>query len=154
MDPRGRRPPRSARPPQSQGPPSYQNQQDTHTQSPPPPIAYPETARGVSFQNTERGHRQARLDDNRQHAFTAYQPQSPNQPDATFLESGAYSDGRVGRKKSMVRPDREKIEPGHRQWHYRNAAAQLQNEGGGVDFMPSSTFSQSSEILPLHSSHL
>ncbi|KAG9100517.1 Chitin synthase, class 3 [Ceratobasidium sp. UAMH 11750] len=39
------------------------------------------------------------------------------------------------RKKSLVRPDREKIEPGHRQWHYRNHVA----DGSRVDVMPSAT---------------
>jgi hypothetical protein len=37
------------------------------------------------------------------------------------------------RKKSLVRPDREKIEPGHRQWHYRSHVA----DSGRVDVMPS-----------------
>jgi chitin synthase len=37
------------------------------------------------------------------------------------------------RKKSLVRPDREKIEPGHRQWHYRSHVA----DGARVDVMPS-----------------
>ncbi|CEL54318.1 chitin synthase [Rhizoctonia solani AG-1 IB] len=39
------------------------------------------------------------------------------------------------RKKSLVRPDREKIEPGHRQWHYRSHVA----DGARVDVMPSAT---------------
>lgn len=29
----------------------------------------------------------------------------------------------VGRKKSMIRPERERIEPGHRLYHYREHAA-------------------------------
>ncbi|KAF8753934.1 Glycosyltransferase like family 2 [Rhizoctonia solani] len=37
------------------------------------------------------------------------------------------------RKKSLVRPDREKIEPGHRQWHYRSHVG----DGSRVDVMPS-----------------
>ncbi|KAI0756168.1 chitin synthase-domain-containing protein [Daedaleopsis nitida] len=53
------------------------------------------------------------------------------------VEGGYPADGRVGRKKSLVRPDREKIDPGHRQWHYRNHAAQMVNEGGGA--LPSTT---------------
>ncbi|CAE6469196.1 unnamed protein product [Rhizoctonia solani] len=39
------------------------------------------------------------------------------------------------RKKSLVRPDREKIEPGHRQWHYRSHVA----DGARVDVQPSAT---------------
>ncbi|KIJ66533.1 glycosyltransferase family 2 protein [Hydnomerulius pinastri MD-312] len=70
---------------------------------------------------------------------SAYQ----NQLSPTFQdeEDGDYLDGgRVGRKKSLVRPDREKIEPGHRQWHYRTHAAQMADEGTGrVGVQPSST---------------
>lgn len=39
-----------------------------------------------------------------------------------------FSDSDFRRKKSLVRPDREKIDPGHRQWHYRNHAAQMEEE--------------------------
>lgn len=39
--------------------------------------------------------------------------------------SGAFSQGGadVRRKKSMVRPERERIEPGHRLYHYQQHAA-------------------------------
>jgi hypothetical protein len=47
---------------------------------------------------------------------------------------------RVNRKRSLVRPERERIEPGHRQYHYRNHAAQL-DEHGTRNVMPSSTHS-------------
>ena len=55
----------------------------------------------------------------------------------TSVAGGAgigYSDqqGDFRRKKSLVRPDREKIEPGHRQWHYRHHAAQLEEEADEV----------------------
>lgn len=30
----------------------------------------------------------------------------------------------VRRKKSMIRPERERIDPGHRLWHYREHAAE------------------------------
>jgi chitin synthase len=54
-------------------------------------------------------------------------------------EQGDFDAARVGRKKSLVRPDREKIEPGHRQWHYRSHIAQAEDEGAGrVGVMPSS----------------
>lgn len=36
---------------------------------------------------------------------------------------GGFSGADVRRKKSMVRPDRERIEPGHRHFHYREHAA-------------------------------
>lgn len=46
----------------------------------------------------------------------------------------------VRRKKSMVRPERERMDPGHRLWHYREHAAD-----DAMDVMPSS-------MLPLFSS--
>ncbi|KAI0673927.1 glycosyltransferase family 2 protein [Trametes maxima] len=145
MDHRGQRPPRSTRPPStqptpSQSPPSYPAyspsaypsypDQPASTYRPPYPS---DQARGVSFQNNEGGDRHERLDQNRQRHYSAYQSASPPPVDV----EGQYGDGRVGRKKSLVRPDREKIDPGHRQWHYRNHAAQMMNEGG--DAVPSTT---------------
>lgn len=64
-------------------------------------------------------------------------------PEAQYTTSAGgagigYSDtvgqqgGDFRRKKSLVRPDREKIEPGHRQWHYRHHAAQLEEEAEEV----------------------
>lgn len=41
------------------------------------------------------------------------------------------------RKKSLIRPDRERIDPSHRQWYYRNHAANLETDK--VGFAPSST---------------
>ena len=38
----------------------------------------------------------------------------------------------VRRKKSMVRPERERIDPGHRLWHYREHAAE-----DGMQVLPS-----------------
>ncbi|KAJ7463662.1 hypothetical protein FB451DRAFT_458227 [Mycena latifolia] len=74
----------------------------------------------VSFRTTETGDRNAPL--------TA----------RTNLQADV--EGGVMRKKSLVRPDREKIEPGHRQWHYRSTVAQLEEEGQGrVGVMPSRT---------------
>lgn len=153
MDHRGQRPPRSARPPgqpQPQPPP----RPPPHSQSPPSYPAYsaayaspaypdqPASAyrpsphpqpglsspRGVSFQHTEVGDRRDPLDQNRQRHYSAYQSTSPTPMDI----EGGFEDGRVGRKRSLVRPDREKIDPGHRQWHYRNHAAQLVNDGGNA----------------------
>lgn len=48
------------------------------------------------------------------------------------------------RKKSMVRPERERIDPGHRLWHYREHAQE-----DGVNVQPScksSTFHTSSRM--------
>ena len=133
MDNRGQRPPRSARPPGPQAPaPPYPSQTSPAGRTPVP--EYPsEPHRGISFQNTERGDRQAPLDQGRQRQYSAYQPQSPPL-DGGFAEAGGYP---VGRKKSLVRPDREKIDPGHRQYHYHARVAELQ-EGGNIDYMPSS----------------
>ncbi|KAG6815827.1 hypothetical protein H0H87_010971 [Tephrocybe sp. NHM501043] len=68
---------------------------------------------------------------------SAYQSHLSPQADA---ESADYFDpSRMARKKSLVRPDREKIEPGHRQWHYRTHVAQMEDEGQRFGVMPSST---------------
>lgn len=61
---------------------------------------------------------------------------------------GGFSNSNFKRKKSLVRPDRERMDPSHRQWYYRNHAAQMDSydangEGGArrqrVDYMPSTT---------------
>ncbi|KAJ6561861.1 chitin synthase-domain-containing protein [Mycena capillaripes] len=126
MDHRGSRPPRQTRP-QSQSPaPSYPDR--------PQHFLPNDGSRGnVSFRTVEQGDRHAPLDTTRTRTQfgSAYQP-------AGDPESADYD--RVLRKKSLVRPDREKIEPGHRQWHYRNQVAQLEQEGQGrVGVMPSTT---------------
>ncbi|KAF6754184.1 chitin synthase [Ephemerocybe angulata] len=123
------RPPRSARPGrQSAGPipGPYDDQQQYQQGRPPqPPHA------NVSFQNTEYGDRQGTL--------------NPNVPRARPMASAYHhdvegGDDRVNRKKSLVRPDREKIDPHHRQFHYRNHVAQLEEESGNrIGVMPSTT---------------
>ncbi|KAJ6500622.1 glycosyltransferase family 2 protein [Mycena sanguinolenta] len=127
---RGDRPPRQARPrPSSQSPATH----------PERPFLPNDGSRGnVSFTNTERGDRRAPVDTAvrnppRGHGFgSAYQP--AGDPES----NGDYE--RVMRKKSLVRPDREKIEPGHRQWHYRSTVANLEQENPGrVGVMPSTT---------------
>jgi chitin synthase len=66
----------------------------------------------------------------------AYQGNLAHNDDAENPEH--YNAARVGRQKSLVRPEREKIEPGHRQWHYRNHVAQMEEEGQGrLGVMPS-----------------
>lgn len=67
--------------------------------------------------------------------------------DADEETAGGAFGARVGRKKSLVRPDREKIEPGHRQWYYRNHVAQMEDEGR---VMPSSMFAVQSPAFVAH----
>lgn len=74
----------------------------------------------------------------------------PVQYEAGYVDAGssnpqgfsASNGADVRRKKSMVRPERERIDPGHRLWHYREHAAD-----DNLDVMPSSEsapFNQSS----------
>ncbi|KAJ6513164.1 glycosyltransferase family 2 protein [Mycena sanguinolenta] len=64
-------------------------------------------------------------------SFQVDEPRSLLVPDA---ETGG---GNIPRRKSLVRPDRERIGPGHRQWHYRNRVAQLEEEKeSGAEFVP------------------
>lgn len=144
MDHRGgeQRPPRSARPTShSRSPAPAPPYPDP---SPPlrPPIQPSESKAGVSFQHIEQGDRQAALDSNRaRHLQSAYVP-ALNSGDPETSEF----DARVARKKSLVRPDREKIDPSHRQWHYRSHVAQMEQDGHAtVDVMPSS---ESSAVSP------
>ncbi|TDL20946.1 glycosyltransferase family 2 protein [Rickenella mellea] len=138
MDRRDQRPPRSVPPrgataPQIQYPDQHYEQQQQQRPSIQQNSA---SSRGnVSFQSTERGDRTAPLDK----TFSYQQnPLPPTPSDVSFAEEGF--EAKVARKKSLVRPDREKIEPGHRQWYYRNHAAQLEDEGTGrVGLLPSST---------------
>lgn len=141
------RPARLSRP----QPPSYPIQQpysqlisQPQSISPPPgpyygqpPLSPRSGQPNITFQNTERGDRQGNVDGPRLRTMpSAYQNQfSPPHPDnetGEFLEQA-----RVGRKKSLVRPDREKIEPGHRQWHYRTHAEQMADDTR-VGIQPSS----------------
>ncbi|KAG8946226.1 Chitin synthase, class 3 [Tulasnella sp. 424] len=58
--------------------------------------------------------------------------------DVGHIESGGgLNPADVKRKKSLVRPDRERIDPNHRQYYYRNHAVQMENDALGV--MPSAT---------------
>ncbi|KAM6498841.1 glycosyltransferase family 2 protein [Amanita muscaria] len=135
----------AGRPPRSVRPGRLSQHQ---TQSRPSAPSYPEQQRpglqsqgsraNVAFQNTERGDRQETLDAQRQRNMPSpYQ----NQLSPTFdPENTEYFDStKVGRKKSLVRPDRERIEPGHRQWHYRAHAAQALEGNERVDLLPSTT---------------
>ena len=140
MDSRGdQRPPRSTRPGQANSSqptspaPAYP---DSTPYSRPPLSANESSKANVSFQNVEKGDRNDHLDPHRQRtSHSAYHPQ---------LTDPEYSDqfdpSRVARKKSLVKPDREKIDQNHRQWHYRSHVAQLEEEGNTrVGVLPSST---------------
>ncbi|KAF9535696.1 glycosyltransferase family 2 protein [Crepidotus variabilis] len=135
MDHRGdQRPPRSARPRPTSQP---QSPAPAYDQQPQRPSINPSDSSkaGVSFSHHEHGDRQAAVDTHRQRS--AYQPQFAG-GDPEYIDQ--FDPSRVGRKKSLVRPDREKIDPGHRQWHYRSHVAQLEEEGHGrVGVMPSTT---------------
>jgi chitin synthase len=138
MDYSGQRPPRARRPSYSQysqqplspnSPSYYVDQPSPYSRSSPSPHLHNggHNANNVSFQTTERGDRRAQLDQpSRVRQHSAYQnilPPSPD-PESGFTMADAAL---IGRKKSLVRPDREKIEPGHRQWHYRTHAAMLED---------------------------
>ncbi|KAJ7761213.1 glycosyltransferase family 2 protein [Mycena maculata] len=98
----------------------------------------------VSFRNTETGDRSAPISTFSPHSAAANNSTFASAQSAAYQGLGDAEGGgdpdRVLRKKSLVRPDREKIEPGHRQWHYRNQVAHLEEEGPGrVGVMPSTT---------------
>jgi hypothetical protein len=140
MDSRGdQRPPRSTRPGQrnSLQPTSPAPVYPDSAAYSRPPLAATESSKGiVSFQNTEKGDRNDHLDPHRQRTLpSAYHPQLT---DPEY--SNQFDPARVARKKSLVRPDREKIDPNHRQWYYRSHVAQLEEEGNTrVGVLPSST---------------
>ncbi|CBQ72947.1 probable Csh5-chitin synthase 5 [Sporisorium reilianum SRZ2] len=66
-----------------------------------------------------------------------------NQINSLDPESGfSAQNASFRRKKSLVRPDRERMDPNHRQWYYRNHAAHMDvmaASGGRVGYMPSTT---------------
>ncbi|KDQ15672.1 glycosyltransferase family 2 protein [Botryobasidium botryosum FD-172 SS1] len=63
----------------------------------------------------------------------------PTTPGAyTPGEEVGFSDSNVRRKKSLVRPERERIDPNHRQFHYRTQAVQMEAEGR-MGVLPSTT---------------
>lgn len=69
----------------------------------------------------------------------SYDPEQ--QPVPAF--SAARPNPEFKRKRSLVRPDRERMDPSHRQWYYRNHAAQME----------ASQASQSA-AMPSHTGHL
>jgi chitin synthase len=75
----------------------------------------------------------------------------PVQYDSGFVDVGSsnpqgFSSNNgadVRRKKSMVKPERERVDPGHRLWHYREHAAE-----DNLDVQASSEYSLRSGITP------
>jgi chitin synthase len=160
----GQRPPRQQRPAygnhqyQPSDPPGYPQDSSTSSFRPPPQPVYTQSRAGpgpsISFQNTERGDREGHLpqrQQQQQQQQSAYRntPMSP----AGDPERGGYpSEANVLRKKSLVRPDREKIEPGHRQWHYRTHAAHLESANSDLVQPSSPLFSTTVfHVLFIHS---
>ncbi|KDN45587.1 glycosyltransferase family 2 protein [Tilletiaria anomala UBC 951] len=136
-------------PPPPQRPPSFQQtisfQEPTrppmHQQQPPPgngPFPPPSHAPPLSAQ-AKYDHKPsatgAMLEDNLPVLSQQYDPESGF--------SAANPNPNFRRKKSLVRPDRERMDPNHRQWYYRNHAAQMEQAGTGqpsrVGYMPSTT---------------
>ena len=142
MDYPGQRPPRAPRPSYTQyshqplsphSPPSHVDQPASRSPYRSSRQSQDTTSNNISFQNTERGDRRAPLDQpGRVRQHSAYQnvlSQPSPDSEAGFTTTDAAL---VGRKKSLVRPDREKIEPGHRQWHYRSHAARLEDTNASL----------------------
>ena len=116
MEHRGdQRPPRSARPGQHSSQPAP-GARDAHPARSPPAVLDP-SKHAVSFQQASDRHSAHRPN-------PAYHPQMHD----VDVEQDPQDPSRVGRKKSLVRPDRERVEPGHRQWHYRSHATGLEEQ--------------------------
>ncbi|KAG9313286.1 glycosyltransferase family 2 protein [Chiua virens] len=115
---------------------SYLQQMSPPSMSPSPigPRAAPPS---IVFPDTERGDRQGTLNDLRRQRTnkTHFSPSHPDKETSEFLERVRVSTLR--KRRSLVRPDREKIEFGHRQWHYRNHIENADNRRVAVQ--PSTT---------------
>ena len=117
-----------SRPPRAQRPQSHQQ---LPVASPPfsPSQQYQGLSpTGISFQEYETGDRAGPLP-----------PGSRQRRYSAAIEDPQSVGARVNRKRSLVRPERERIEPGHRQYHYRNMASQL-DEHSTRHVMPSSMY--------------
>ncbi|KAG8935722.1 Chitin synthase, class 3 [Tulasnella sp. 418] len=113
---------------------------DRPPRQPPPPSYRPNVLSksesggtgNVSFRDPEQGDRDIPTLSSRYSA----------NDDAVVEEGAAFgeSSSNMRRKKSLVRPDRERIDPNHRQYYYRNHAAQMEEQGTGrIGVMPSTT---------------
>jgi len=115
-----------SRPPRAQRPQSHQQQQQLASPLSPSQQHQAILQSGISFQEHESGDRAGPLP-----------PGSRQRRYSAAIEDPQSLGARVNRKRSLVRPERERIEPGHRQYHYRNVAAQL-DEHSTRNVMPSS----------------
>lgn len=73
-------------------------------------------------------------------------PELDRSTNALLDSEGGFSGANPSfrRKKSLVRPDRERMDPSHRQWYYRNHAANMDaidanGRAAGFSYMPSTT---------------
>jgi chitin synthase len=129
-------PPLSAQQQQHARSPLSQQQQQQQQQQP--------VQGAISFAPNEQGDRAAPLPfERRQQRYSAsFDPNAivalgvnnndgPKDPEAL----GA----KMSRKKSLVKPDRERIDPSHPQWHYRTHAARMgEQNGSNMAVLPSS----------------
>ncbi len=130
-----------SRPPRAQRPQSHQQLQVPSSPYSPSQQHQPIPQTGISFQEYETGDRAGPLP-----------PGSRQRRYSAAIEDPQSAGARVGRKRSLVRPERERIEPGHRQYHYRNMASQL-DEHSTRNVMPSSMRSFSIFFVPCSPSH-
>lgn len=120
------------RPPRSVPPPSAQ-QHLQHQSGVRSPLSA--GAHNVSFALNEQGDRVAPLPSGRQQRYSAsIDPNALAAASAAAAAAGVQSDpeavgARMARKRSLVRPERERVDPSHRQWHYRSHAAQMEEQG-------------------------
>lgn len=140
-----------ARPPRSQ--PSYEDEKDRDLPAP-PPQQYQQGRPGlgggtVSFsdaslppRSSSYPHPQSNKSYTKQPIPSAYNNHSLDNEDAElpteqlpygFAPNGDGLGGAGGsdfrRKKSLVRPERERVDPGDRLFHYRQHAAQMEEQG-------------------------
>jgi len=137
MEPQQQRPPRSVPPPSAQ-----QQQQQHQPQQARSPLSQQQQPNAVSFALNEQGDRAAPLpSERRQKRYSA--SVDPN----ALTALGADGDGqdpeslgaKMARKKSLVRPDRERIDSSHPHWHYRTHAARFgEQNGSNMAVLPSS----------------
>ena len=147
------------RPPRSVPPPSAQQQQ--HARS---PLSQQQQQQqpvqgAVSFAPNEQGDRAAPLPfERRQQRYSA-----SFDPNAIAAQAGFINNNndvtkdpealgaKMARKKSLVRPDRERIDPSHPQWHYRTHAARMgEQNGSNMAVLPSSKLITFSNIYLIY----
>jgi chitin synthase len=124
-------------------PPVGQQQQSVSFQVPPP-------NRGPFQRNQESAESVTKKDfrrmDDRRGLDVSTMPELDRSTSALLDTEGGFSGSNrnFGRKKSLVRPDRERMDPSHRQWYYRNHAANMDavdanGRAAGFSYMPSTT---------------